>query len=170
MSRKRFRGQQEQPKSGLDIAALLSDRSAANNNHISSENAIPEFKQILDAAENIETIHDATRQLGDIIRKWIASSFGDNTYDQAVEAVRVMREECISLEEPGVYNDFVLDLKHKLLKEELQGDRREMWWRIRVNKLGLIEKKTSSASEVDEVEAKKVLISVRPLRELADMP
>lgn len=156
LSRKRFRGQQDQPRSGLDVAALLSSRNNANKNHISTDNAIPEYKQILDAAENVDIVHDATRQLGDIIMDWIRNSFGGSMYDQALEAIRVMKEECVSLEEPAPYNDFMVDLKSKLLNEELQGDRREMWYKIRVNKLGLIEKKSSTTSDVGEEEAKKV--------------
>jgi len=156
MSRKRFRGQQEQPRSGLDISSLLSDRNAANSNRVSSDNAIPEFKQILEVADSVDVILDATKQLGDIIAKWITDSLGDSKYDQAVEAIRIMKEECVSVEEPSAYNDFMRDLKSKLLKKELHGDRQEMWWKIRVNKLGLIEKKMSSSSTVSAEDAEKV--------------
>lgn len=156
MSRKQFRGQQEQPKSGLDISSLLSDRNSANSNRVSSDNAIPEFKQILEVADSVEVILDATKQFGDIIIRWITDSLGSSKYDQAVEAIRIMKEECVSVEEPSAYNDFMLDLKSRLLKKELQGDRQEMWWKIRVSKLGLIEKKMSLSSNVSEEEARKV--------------
>ena len=65
----------------------------------------------------------------------------------------------IDLEEPAIYNDFIRDLKQKLLTEKLGGDRREMWWEIRKAKLGLIEKRVSEQSNVLEEEAKVFLAS-----------
>ena len=65
----------------------------------------------------------------------------------------------MDLEEPGIYNDLIRQLKKKLLVEELGGDRREMWWEVRKNRLGLIEKKSSEVSTVDEEEAKAFLLS-----------
>lgn len=70
-----------------------------------------------------------------------------------------MREELIDMEEPGAFNDYIRELKRKLLAEELGGDRREMWWEIKKSKLGLIEKKVSESSAVDEEEAKAFLSS-----------
>lgn len=71
-----------------------------------------------------------------------------------------MRNELIEMEEPGAFNAFIKELKRKLLAEELGGERREMWWEIRKNRLGLIEKKKESeASEVGEEEAKMFLSS-----------
>ena len=60
----------------------------------------------------------------------------------------------IDLEEPAIYNDFIKDLKQKLLTEKLGGDRREMWWEVRKAKLGLIQKSVSEQSNVYEEEAK----------------
>lgn len=71
-----------------------------------------------------------------------------------------MRDEMIEIEEPAVYNDFVRDLKRKLLAGELGGDRRDMWEEVRKNRLGLVEKGQSESSEVGEEEAKEV--SPRP--------
>ena len=68
-----------------------------------------------------------------------------------------MREELIEMEEPEAYNEFVRELKGQLLGEKLGGDRREMWGEIRRNKLGLIEKKSSERSRVEEEEARAFL-------------
>ena len=65
----------------------------------------------------------------------------------------------IDLEEPTIYNDFIKELKQKLLTEKLGGDRREMWWEIRKAKLGLVEKSVSERSDVHEAEAKLFLSS-----------
>ncbi|KAJ5165723.1 uncharacterized protein N7500_007553 [Penicillium coprophilum] len=52
----------EKPLSGLDVDALLS--LEPKRTKISTENAIPEFKQTLSRAENIDAIHDAVQQNG----------------------------------------------------------------------------------------------------------
>jgi len=155
LSRKRYRGrQQEQPRSGLDVTTLLAVRT--KKNYISPENAIPEFKQILANAEEISTIKDAILQFGKIVEDWIKHSLGESGYDRALEGIRIMREECVEMEEPDEFNTFSMSLKKKLLKEELGGNRRELWWKIRMQKLGLIDKNISPVSSVDEEEAKAV--------------
>ena len=105
----------------------------------------------------MDDIRDAAQQLATIIETQIKDSFGDIAYPRAVEELGVLREEMVDLEEPGIYNDMIKELKRKVLAEELGGDRREMWWEIRKNKLGLIEKKVSEVSTVDEEEAKAFL-------------
>lgn len=67
-----------------------------------------------------------------------------------------MREECIDFEEPGLFNEFLRELKTKIFNQELGGDRREMWWQVRTNKLGLIEKKYHPQSKISEEEAREV--------------
>ena len=71
-----------------------------------------------------------------------------------------MREEAIDLEVPENYNEWMKKLKIDLLKEELNGDRRDMWFMIRANRMGLIQSKEIGASHVGEDEAKEFL-SVR---------
>ena len=61
-----------------------------------------------------------------------------------------------SYDEPTLYNEFLVQLKEKLLKEELGGDRRELWWLVRRSKLGLIDERQSEQSKVTEEEAKEV--------------
>ena len=67
-----------------------------------------------------------------------------------------MREECIEVEEPEVYNEFVRDLKKRMMEGALGGDRREMWLAVRSGRVGLIDKRASSRSEVSEGEAREV--------------
>ena len=160
LSRRNHRGKKakEAPRSGLDLSALLDERSAANKHRISPDNAIPEFKQILVNTEDVETIRQSVSQLGEIVRTWIKDSMGDANYGRAVEGIRTMREECTELEEPGMFNDFLRDLRTTLFKGELGGDRREMWWQLRCNHLGLIGKKNDPRSDVTEEQAREVSI------------
>ena len=123
---------------------------------ISADNAIPEFKQILATAHNVETVRSAVTQLGDIIRQWITHSFADIGYSRALEGLGVMRQECLELEEPGSYNAFLKDLKNSMRAEELGGDRNDMWRRMRSAKIGLIDSRAVSVSSVGEQEAEKV--------------
>ncbi|EOD52730.1 putative ku family dna protein [Neofusicoccum parvum UCRNP2] len=146
----------EKPLSGLNVEELLGREKRVK---ISAENAVPEFKQALNMTDNVEDIKGIAKQLSGIIQDYIRHSMGDNGYQRAVEAIRVMKEEMLELEEPGVFNDFLKDLKKKIFAEELGGDRKEMWYRIRVNKLGLIDKRATSLSDVTEEESKKFLSS-----------
>lgn len=157
--RKRIR-ESEKPLSGLDVDALLHQEKRAR---ISPTNAIPEFKQTLTQAETIETIKDAVKQMTSIIEDQIKNSLGDANYDRVIEEMGVMREELISFEEPALYNDFLRQLKDKLLKEELGGDRRELWWLLRRSQLGLINQRESDQSDVTEEQAKEFL-SARPAK------
>ncbi|BCR85370.1 ATP-dependent DNA helicase 2 subunit KU80 [Aspergillus chevalieri] len=152
--RKRTR-ETEKPLSGLDVDALLHQEKRAK---ISPTNAIPEFKQTLSHAENVDTISEAVKQMTAIVEDQVRNSLGDANYDRVVEGLGVMRDELISYEEPALYNDLLKHLKGKLLKEELGGDRRELWWLIRRSKIGLIDRNQSDRSEVTEDEAKEVSI------------
>ncbi|KAJ5773424.1 hypothetical protein N7457_008320 [Penicillium paradoxum] len=152
--RKRQR-ETEKPLSGLDIDALLS--LEPKRTKISTENAIPEFKQTLSRAENVDAIHDAVHQMAKILETQITHSLGHSNYDRVIEGLRTMRDELVDYEEPSVYNDFVRQLKGKMLREELGGDRRELWWFIRKGKLGLIEKREVESSTVEDNEAEEFL-------------
>ncbi|KZF24158.1 ATP-dependent DNA helicase II subunit 2 [Xylona heveae TC161] len=147
--RKRARDRTK-PLSGLDVDELLGREKRTK---ISPENAVPEFKQMLETTEDLGAIQDASKQMSVIIENLIRHSVGDSGYGRAIEALNAMREELTALEEPTLYNDFVRSLKNKLLKGDLGGDRRDMWWEIRRNRVGLVDKKLSSRSEVSEEEA-----------------
>ena len=155
-SRKRARNDVK-PLSGLDVGALLGSKSKKPN--ISRENAIPEFRQILDTAESPGVIRDAAKQLGSIIENQIKESFADQAYESAIEKLRILRGELIDTEEPLTYNEIISNLKSRLLGEKLNGDRREMWWLIKKETLGLITKNVSRSSHVDDEQAREFLSS-----------
>ena len=72
----------------------------------------------------------------------------------------------IELEEPGVYNTILRKLKEKLLKRELGGERKDFWYEVRKNRLGLVDKKASESSDVSEDEAREVSIVFRGHQEI----
>lgn len=157
LSRKRYRDAPK-PLSGLDVKALLSNgnREKRVKPTISADNAIPDFKRMLETTEDVAGIKEAADQMGAIIEKLVDKSLGDREYARAVENIRVFREEMLELEEPGLFNEWMRAFKRKIMNGELGGDRREMWWEVRQNRVGLIEKKASGLSEVTEEEAKDV--------------
>lgn len=141
------------PISGLDVDALLGEEKKGA---ISPDNAVPGFKQALAASEELSEIENAAKQMGAIIRSLVTDSFGDSKYAQATEAIGVMHEELTNMEEPGLYNSFIRDLKTQLLSGALGGDRRDFWFKIRVSKLGLIDSKQSEVSDVTPNDAEEV--------------
>ncbi|RFU34764.1 hypothetical protein B7463_g1513, partial [Scytalidium lignicola] len=138
------------PLSGLDVESLLGKEKRQK---ISHDNAIPEFRQMLNTAESVSSIQEATDQMASIIRTLVTRSLGDSGYGRAIENLRVMRDELILLEESTIYNDFIRDFKKRTTKGELGGDRRDFWWDIRKNRLGLVDKATLEFSDVSEKEA-----------------
>lgn len=146
------------PISGLDVDALLGEEKKGS---ISPENAIPDFKRALNSSEEVEQIAEATKQMGAIVRSLITDSFGDSKYAQAMEGIGAMREELTNLEEPGLYNEFVRDLKKSLLSGALGGDRRDFWFKLRWAKQGLIDKKLLEVSTVTPEEADEVSNAAR---------
>ena len=152
------RSEVQKPLSGLDVGALLNEPGTREKRkRISAENAVPEFKQLLDSGGGDAVIRDAAAQMGEIVRGYIKHSFGETGYGRAIEAMRVLREEMLDLEEPAAYNEFLRALKKDILGEKLGGYREDMWWEIRRNRLGLITKKEISASEVEEDAAKEFM-------------
>lgn len=147
---KRRREDREKPLSGLDVDALLGNPKRVK---IDPGNLIPSFKQALDATDDLEDIQSAATEMGNVIKKYISESVGESGYGRALEAIRVLRDEITELEEPEIYNEWVRGLKSDLLEGRLKGDRREMWWRVRGNRYGLIDRKRCFASEVSEEEA-----------------
>ncbi|EME48779.1 hypothetical protein DOTSEDRAFT_67726 [Dothistroma septosporum NZE10] len=143
------------PLSNLDVTALLAQDPERKNKLIDPKNAVPEFRQIVENADDEEQLADACKQLRNIIYDWIKHSVGDSNYGRATEAIRVMREGMIELEFPGPYNDFLRELKGKTLGEELGGDRREFWYRVRVHRMKPIMKSEVEISEVTEADAKQ---------------
>ncbi|EGE01805.1 Ku family DNA helicase [Trichophyton equinum CBS 127.97] len=146
----------DKPLSGLDVDALL---QGEKRQRISPENAIPEFKQALASTDDINTVKESVKQMCAIIENQIKHSLGDANYDRVVEYLGTMRDELISFEEPDLYNDFVRELKRKLLDDKLGEDRRELWWLIRKKRIGLIDDKLVEISKVTEQEAKEFLSS-----------
>lgn len=147
--RRRYRDA-EKPLSGLNVEELFEKEDRTS---ISANNAIPEFKQLVGTTTKLEDFQKYVQQLLVIIQDWTRDSLGDQNYGRVLEALGVMREEMIGYEEPKVYNDAIGKFKHKLSVKELGGDRRELWWKIRVSKLGLISQEVSESSDVTREEA-----------------
>jgi ATP-dependent DNA helicase 2 subunit 2 len=147
---KRNRAERDKPLSGLDIDALLGNPKRVK---IDASNLIPSFKNALAASDDLETIQEAANTMAREIRALVKNSVGESGYGRALEALRVMREEITELEEPEIWNTFIRGLKADLLEGKLNGNRKDMWWKIRGSKYGLVDRKRSLVSDVTEEEA-----------------
>ncbi|KAK3375321.1 SPOC like C-terminal domain-containing protein [Podospora didyma] len=152
---RRFKKNAVKPLSGLDIDALLGGPAGqSRRTTISPDNAIPEFRQMLQTAEDDTTTQSAFKQMANIIRDLIKTSFADVKYAQASENLGVLREEIEKLDMPEDYNKIIKALKRSILTGELDGDRRDMWTTHIVGRgLGLVTSEENPLSKVTEDEA-----------------
>ncbi|KAI5304600.1 ATP-dependent DNA helicase II subunit 2 [Ascosphaera pollenicola] len=141
--RKRER-EAEKPLSGLDVESLLGKRQKK----LDPNNAIPEYIRSLFNAPDTSTFKEATDEFATIIENRIRTSLGDQNYERAIEELAVMRKELIEYEEPDLYNETIYRLIEKIDGEQLNGDRKEMAYLIRKNKLGSIEADETGLSNV----------------------
>ncbi|KAF2403626.1 ATP-dependent DNA helicase II subunit 2 [Trichodelitschia bisporula] len=150
----RNRAPPEKPLSGLDVDALLRSGSAEPRRGISASNAIPEFKQLLERTEDLDGVRDVVRQFGEVAEGYVRDSTGDSGYARAIEALRVMREKVEEFEEPGIWNTWITGFNKKLAGGDLGGDRREMVYLLKVNRLGELEEGVETGEkEADGEEA-----------------
>lgn len=151
--RRRYRDV-EKPLSGLNVEDLFRKE---NRSSISSNNAIPEFKQLLASTQDLDAIKDGVMQMSTIVEDLIKTSFGEKNYDRVLEILGALRGEMIEMEEPELYNHALRQIKKKIMAKELGGDRTELWYKIRISKLGLISSDVSNTSEVSREEAESFM-------------
>ena len=145
------KGEPPTPRSGINVDLMLD--SDEKSPRIDPWKAIPHFMRMLRKPKDSSTMPRAAAQMGSIVEQHISESFGDKRYIMTLEIMRVFRKEMTELEEPKLWNDWMKEFKGKLLGEKLGGDRRELWWEMRKERLGLIDNKTEGTSEVSEEEA-----------------
>ncbi|KAF3158063.1 ATP-dependent DNA helicase II subunit 2 [Orbilia oligospora] len=121
----------DKPLSGLDVGRLLEERTKSKR--IDKNNPIPEFRQMIASAQQREDIQLLVQQMGDIIKDIIRYSIADLHYSRAIECLRALREDCITLEAFEFYDSFIRELK-----SFTEADRKDFWSRVRKDKLGLV--------------------------------
>lgn len=125
---------------------------------IDKDNSILRFKQLIQRlaeADDDKGLEAATNAMGEVVQSLIKESMGDANYDRAIENIGEMREACIGLEVPELYNDFLRDLKQKIFSDALGKGRKYMWGKLRgtaFGKLGLITRSESEVSDVADEE------------------
>ena len=147
--------QKTQAVSGLDVDALLK-QPQHKRTKLDPRNAVADFTHMVDTAESDTVFEQAASQMGQIICSLITDSLADFHYERAVECMGVFRDQMNSVEEPSHYNNFLKRFKKKVFSGELGGDRREFWYRVKGARLGLIDDRMSSASNVSTAEAEEV--------------
>lgn len=152
--RRRYR-ETEKPISGLNVEELFRKE---NRTHVSPDNAVSEFKQMVRGESDMNHIKEVVQQMSAIIQEHVRTSYGEANYDRVLEELGVLREEMLGLEEPGLYNDVLRELKKKLVAQELGGDRAKLGFLIRKSKLSLIDNETSEFSDVSPADADAFMI------------
>ncbi|KAK2605204.1 hypothetical protein N8I77_008059 [Diaporthe amygdali] len=138
------------------IAELMKGKSLIDKN-----NSIPTFKQLirqLNEAEDDAGVEHATKAMGGVVQSLIKESMGDKNYQRAIENIGTLRQACIDLEVPELYNDFLRDLKQKILSNALGEKREDMWNELRITargSLGLITESQSEVSNITDDQAKQ---------------
>lgn len=107
-----------------------------------------------------EVVVKAAVQMGKVVCHYLENNTGGVQQDHVLELLRVFRSEIVELEMPSLYNDFLVDLKEKLLNGEL-GEGRDFWtvFKTRNQRLGLIDDGTKG-SEISAEEATDFLKSM----------
>ncbi|KAF3197252.1 ATP-dependent DNA helicase II subunit 2, partial [Orbilia oligospora] len=113
----------DKPLSGLDVGRLLEERTKSKR--IDKNNPIPEFRQMIASAQQREDIQLLVQQMGDIIKDIIRYSIADLHYSRAIECLRALREDCITLEAFEFYDSFIRELK-----SFTEADRKDFWSRV----------------------------------------
>ncbi|GAM88849.1 hypothetical protein ANO11243_068830 [Dothideomycetidae sp. 11243] len=169
VARRGRRKEDTKPLSGLDVNALLASNPRDNqtgsaaptdSSKIDPRNAVPEFKQLLQRADDMPAVHAAVAQMGKITRDLVSASTGDANYARATECLRVVREEMVDLEDAEAWNDLLKEFKKDLFAGKLGGDRAELWFELRAARLGLI-RSNECQGGVDEEEAKAFMSARR---------
>lgn len=160
LSRRQNR-QSTKPLSGLDLDALLGPKPSSSSSgpratEVDPQNPIPSFRQALDLASSLDAITTAAHNFSKIIESHI-DSFGGKDYPRALEELGVLRDEMIELEEVGVYNDVLKEIKGKLVKGDLGGDRRDFWYLVGKERKGLVVGEKGTMGGVGEEEARAFL-------------
>ncbi|KAJ9639757.1 uncharacterized protein PV06_10845 [Exophiala oligosperma] len=155
--RRRYRDT-EKPISGLDVSELLRKEK---RDHVSPDNAIPEFIQMIETAADEKYIATIVQQMGTILTDWVRTSYGEKNYGKVVEGLGTVRQWMQELEMPDLYNNMVQELKEKILSKQLGGDRALMWFQARKNKLGLISSDECKPSKIT-AEAAHAFLDPKP--------
>lgn len=111
---------------------------------------------MLDSIDDTTKFQQAVKQLETIIYDQIKKSTGDSLYEQAFGNIRAMREEMIDYEAPETYNQFLKDLKKKIINDELGDGRNQFIYLLGQKHLSLIDKMEAESSETSKTEAAEV--------------
>jgi len=87
---------------------------------------------------------NAIKQMQVIIMKFIQDSFKGSYFIKALECVKVLRDACITDDEPEMFNKFFEDMKSNFSHEKYL----DFWKLVIENKVSLISKNEHLKSEV----------------------
>ncbi|EDV20349.1 uncharacterized protein TRIADDRAFT_61074 [Trichoplax adhaerens] len=97
----------------------------------------------------------ACKQMKSRIWQLVMDSIGSQLFPKAMDCLKALREECVRLGEPAVFNQFLQDMKDKLSN----AFGRDFWLLVVEGEITLISVQESSESDVTVADAKSFLKS-----------
>lgn len=98
---------------------------------------VSRFLHEIENALDLNSVHTAAFIFGAAIEDQIWCSSCEPPYTSVVKQLRVLRKTMVEMEEPGIWNTWIKELKSKLLQEK-KNDCRELWLAMKTGGLGLI--------------------------------
>ncbi|KAL7274898.1 ATP-dependent DNA helicase yku80 [Rhizina undulata] len=124
--------EQPKPKSGLDVEKLLD----LKKRKIAPDNAIPDFKRLIENNTDVDVLKDAAKQMLTIIKELITDSFANMKYNQVCAMLTVMRNGYIESDESSIFDDAIQELKTDITAGKLGGNRMDLWQQVESEVLG----------------------------------
>lgn len=116
---------------------------------ISTTRPIEDFKEMIEYKQEDLTL-PAMEQMKLIIVKFITESFKGSYYIKSMECLKILRDYCISEDEPELFNFFLEQLKHDFPKEKFS----DFWKLVSDNRITLISSEENVKSKLTTGECK----------------
>lgn len=131
-----------------------------------TDRSLSEIQLLLRKGDEIESFrsamkeHDAIRQsaavrlMMDYVERLVYNSSGDSLFDDAMYALRIIRDECLKKAMPNEFNKGFAKLRSRFKDDALKG---EFWRRVQNSGIGFITAAEVSSSSLTEQDARKLV-------------
>jgi ATP-dependent DNA helicase 2 subunit 2 len=119
---------------------------------ISTLNPVSDFNEMINDRE-VDRVDEALTQMREIIINFVKDSIEGETYDKALDCLKIMRQGSVENDEPEVFNNYLLKLKDTFKT----GAHSTFYAMIINSEIGLITKEESHKSKISKEEAEKFM-------------
>ncbi|RDD39534.1 X-ray repair cross-complementing protein 5 [Trichoplax sp. H2] len=140
--------------STADVDFSISSLSKENVTEVGTVQPVQDFKAMINQKDE-DRFEEACKQMKSRIWQLVMDSIGSQLFPKAMDCLKALREECVRLGEPAVFNQFLQDMKDKLSN----AFGRDFWLLVVEGEITLISVQESSESDVTVADAKSFLKS-----------